>query len=139
MQRSCPEVRPDPIHVLVVYEGGTQGVSASSHTRSAGDLSDALRLTGAVTTTHSVSSSLLAQRAAPPERRKLMAVFVMTVIGVLFLRAEGGFFTIGLIMAGVGGYGLYNSIRFNRQYWPTLYQRWLGSWMCHKCGNIYQQ
>lgn len=122
----------------ITYLGGTQTVSASSHTRSMGDISDALRLTGAVTTTSSVSSSLLAQRAAPPEKRKLMTVFVMTVIGLLCLRSEG-FFVIGIVMAGVGGYGLFNSIRFNRQHWPTLYQRWLGSWMCHKCGNIYQQ
>lgn len=123
----------------VAYEGGTQAISTHSHTGDMLDLSDSLRLTGYATTTSGVSRSLLAQRAAPPEKRKLMTLFVITVIGLLFLRSDGGFFSLGLFMAGGGGHGLYTAIRFNREQWPALYQHWSNSWMCHKCGNVYQQ
>jgi hypothetical protein len=86
-----------------------------------------------------VSRSVLAQKAAPPEKRRLMAVIVLTLIGLLCLRGSGGVAMLGFAMTAYGVYGLYNSIRFNSQHWPTLYQRWLDSWMCHKCGNIYRQ
>lgn len=85
------------------------------------------------------SSSVLAQKAAPPEKRKLTAVIIVTLVGVLCLQGSWTVTIFGLLMMGVGGYGIYNAVRFNAQHWPDLYQRWLGSWLCHKCGHNYHQ
>jgi hypothetical protein len=98
-----------------------------------------LGLSGSVTTTSGISRSVLAQKAAPPEKRSLTAVLLLALIGFLCLRGNIWVVTLGLAMMAVGIYGLYNSIRFNSEYWPKLYQRWLNSWMCLKCGNIYHK
>jgi hypothetical protein len=121
----------------VAYDGGTQDISATSHTAGVGSISGSLGLGGSVTKTSGVSRSVLAQKAAPPEKRKLMAVLVVTFIGFLCLQGTIGVMLFGLALMAFGGYGLYNSIKFNSKHWPGLYQRWLESWMCHKCGHTY--
>lgn len=123
----------------VAFDGGTQDISATSHTAGVGSISGALGLSGSVTKTSGVSRSVLAQKAAPPEKRKLMAVIVVTIIGLLCLQGSIKVVMFGLALVAFGGYGLYNSIQFNSKAWPKLYQRWLDSWMCHKCGNVYHQ
>jgi hypothetical protein len=123
----------------VAYDGGTQDISATSHTAGVGSISGALGLSGSVTKTSGVSRSVLAQKAAPPARRKLGALFVLLFIGFLCTRGTTRWVMLGLGMLAYGGYGLYNSIRYNSQYWPGLYKQWLESWMCHKCGNVYHQ
>jgi hypothetical protein len=123
----------------VAHDAGTQGISATSRTAEIGSISGALGLSGSVTTTSGISRSVLAQKAAPPEKRSLTAVLLLALIGFLCLRGNIWVVTLGLAMMAVGIYGLYNSIRFNSEYWPKLYQRWLNSWMCLKCGNIYHK
>lgn len=123
----------------VAYDGGTQDISATSHTAGVGSLSGALGLSGSVTKTAGTSVSVLAQKAAPPEKRKLKAVIILTLIGLFCL---GGSFKValfGVALAALGGYGIFNAVRFNTQHWPGLYSHWLESWMCHKCGHIYHQ
>lgn len=111
--------------LAVAYDSGTQNISATSRTAGVGSISGALGLSGSVTRTSGVSRSVLAQKAAPPEKRKLGAVFVLFLIGVLCLRGTFGWIVAGLAMMAYGGYGLYNSIRYNSEYWPGLYERWL--------------
>lgn len=123
----------------VAYDGGTQDITASSHTAGVGSISGALGLSGSVTKTSGVSRSVLAQKAAPPEKRRLGAVIAVTLVGLLCLQGSAGVVMFGLALIAFGGYGLYNSIQFNSRAWPVLYRRWLDSWMCHKCGDIYHQ
>jgi len=123
----------------VVYEGGTHAISSISRTLDTGSLDAALGISDSVTTTVGISRSILVQKMAPPEKRNLSAVVLLTLIGFLCLRGSTGFILGGLAMMAVGIYGLYNSIRFNRETWPRLYRRWLDSWLCHKCGNVYHQ
>lgn len=123
----------------LIYDGGTQDISATSHTAGVGSISGALGLSGSVTKTAGTSRSVLAQKVSPPEKRKLMAVVVLALIGFLCLTGSFGVVVFGLLLIAVGGYGTYDAIRFNTQHWPGLYQRWLDSWMCHKCGHSYHQ
>jgi hypothetical protein len=125
--------------LAIVFDAGTQDISATSRTAGVGGISGALGLGGSITNTSGVSRSVLAQKAAPPQKKKLMALFVVTVIGLLGL--QGSFFVVlaGLAMVGIGGYGIYNALRFNSQNWPKLHQQWLESWLCHKCGTTYHQ
>jgi hypothetical protein len=123
----------------VAYDSGTQDISAESHTAGVGSISGALGLSGSVTKTSGVSRSVLAQKAAPPEKRKIGWLIALMFIGFLCTRGTIGFVFLGLLVLAGGAYGLYCSIRFNNEDWPGLYQRWMESWMCHKCGNIYHQ
>jgi hypothetical protein len=123
----------------VAYEGGTQDIAATSHTAGVGSISGALGLSGSVTKTSGVSRSVLAQKAAPPEKRKLFTLIGIMIIGLMCLTGSFKVVVFGLALAAFGGYSLYNAIQFNSNTWPHLYQRWLESWMCHKCGNVYHQ
>jgi hypothetical protein len=123
----------------VIYDGGTQDISATSHTAGVGSISGALGLGGSVTKTAGTSRSVLAQKAAPPEKRKLTAVVILTFVGLLCLQGKLAVMALGLLLMAIGGYGIYNTIRFNTQHWPGMYRRWLDSWMCQKCGHSYHQ
>ena len=123
----------------MTYEGGTQLISTRSHTGDMLDLSDSLRLTGHVTTTSGVSSSVLAQRAAPPVKRKLTTMLIVTLVGFGLFRGSEDYNTIGFLMMLFGAYKVFDAIRFNSRRWPALYQHWQDSWLCHKCGHVYQQ
>jgi hypothetical protein len=123
----------------VAFEGGTQDISATSHTAGVGSLSGALGLSGSITKTSGTSQSVLAQKVAPPQKRPLKGAVITAIIGLLFLGGGiwASLFGLGLIAAG--GYFAFTAIQFNSKEWPSQYQYWSESWLCHKCGHIYHQ
>lgn len=123
----------------VAFEGGTQDINARSHTASVGSLSGALGLSGAITKTTGTSQSMLAQKASPPQKRSLKGSAIAIIIGLFCLSGSGGTVAIGLLLMAAGGYFGYTAMQFNNNQWPGMYQIWLESWICHKCGHIYHQ
>ncbi len=123
----------------MAFDGGTQGISTTSHTAGVGSLSGALGLGGSITKTSGTAMSVLAQKASPPAKRKLKAPIVSLVIGLLVVGGGGVATAIGLAALAAGGYFGYTAFQFNSTVWPDLYAEWQESWLCHKCGNIYRQ
>lgn len=125
----------------IAFEGGTQDISAKSHTAGIGSISGALGLSGSITKTNGVSQSVLAKRVAPPMKRSLKGVLVILIAGFFILGASKGIGAtlFALLALGVGGYLGFTAIQFNSKEWPSQYQYWLESWVCHKCGHIYHQ
>lgn len=123
----------------MIYDGGTQDINATSHTAGVGSISGALGLSGSVTKTAGTSRSVLAQKAAPPEKRTMKALIILTLAGFFCLQGRLGVAIVGMLMIGIGSGGIYKAIQFNTQQWPSLYRRWLDSWMCQKCGHSYHQ
>jgi hypothetical protein len=90
--------------------------------------------------------SVLAQKAAPPQKKQLTAGVIVAVVGFFVFivgvsSGSGGGIAAGLIigiliMAG-GIYLAYIASQYNKNEWPALYQQWQKSWMCRKCGNIF--
>jgi len=123
----------------VAFEGGTQDISATSHTAGVGSIGGKLGLSGAVTKTSGTQQSVLAQKAAPPPKAPLKPGVGLIVFGLIMMSFVGGFWfvTFGLASIAGGGYMIFKAQQFNSKEWPALYQRWLESWLCHKCGHIY--
>lgn len=123
----------------IVYEGGTQDFNSESRSAGLGSLGGSLGLGGAVTKTTGNTQSKLAQRAAPPAKKKKRWACVGILVGLLFLGKSFGALLIAVLVIGASGYWLWNVLKFNREEWPALHQIWAESWICHKCGNIYRQ
>lgn len=125
----------------VAYEGGTQDISARSHTASVGSISGALGLGGSVTKTTGTSQSVLAKKAAPPLKKPLKMPLIGVTIGG-FIAFGSGFrhvsdLVFGFVIIGVGGFFFKKALQYNNNEWPIKYQYWINSWLCHKCGHIF--
>jgi len=65
---------------------------------------------------------------------------MIAILGFFCFGVEGAlakFAGVGLIAGGV--YAAYWGYGYNRDKWPALYARWDSSWLCNKCGAIYEQ
>lgn len=147
----CPACKSDQTQRLeVIYEGGTQDVSATSYTAGAGILgasSAKLGLGGAVTATSGQSQSKLAQRVAPPMKKSLKWPVILAAIGLLLLMSAlsskgtgdtAGAVPVALVFAAPGAFWLYFVINFNIKKWPSLYREWSLNWYCNKCGSVFK-
>ena len=122
----------------VVYHGGTQDINTTGSTVGGG-YGGAFGIGGAVTKTSGQSQSMLAQRAAPPIKKSYKWGAIMLIAGLLLLGGPAGAVIVGLLLLAGGGLIVYVASQFNSNEFPSLYQTWLESWLCNKCGTIYQQ
>ena len=123
----------------VVYEGGTQNISTTSHSAGAG-IGGGFGIGGVRTSTSGTAQSTLAGKASPPRKKKFLWFVVIAIVGVMFINTKNASSTLtGLALIAAGGYFAYSAIQFNSQKWPGLYQYWKDSWLCNKCGTIYHQ
>lgn len=123
----------------VVYEGGTQSINTISHSAGAG-IGGGFGVGGVRTSTSGTSRSTLAIKATPPQKKKFIWLIVMIIAGFMFLGGKDtGNIILGLVLIAVGGFATYTAIQFNSKKWPSLFQYWKDSWLCHKCGTIYNQ
>lgn len=123
----------------VVYEGGTQSISTTSHSAGAG-IGGGFGIGGIRTSTSGKSQSALAIKATPPPKKKIFWFIIAVIVGFMLLGAEDtGNNILGLVSISAGGFAAYAAIKFNSTQWPDLFQYWKESWLCQKCGTIYHQ
>jgi hypothetical protein len=135
----CPKCHSENTQRLeVVYQSGTHNISTNSETVGA-SYSGRIGAGAAHTETSGTSQSMLAGKASPPPKQTMGFAIVMVIVGVLCLQGGVMWKLIGLLVGGGGIYFIHLARQFNSQVWPELYQTWLESWMCHKCGTIYHQ
>lgn len=137
----CPKCSSDNTQRLqVVYEHGTQNISTTSSSIGGG-FSGSLGVGAAHTKTEGTSQSTMAQKSAPPEKTGWGAFVALMTIGILvFLGSESIGWKIGSGLLTIGMFfSTKNAIKFNKNEWPALYQKWTESWVCNKCGNFYHQ
>jgi len=139
----CTTCQSDNVQKLsLVYEQGTQNIRTSSHTTGGGVGfgRGGLGVGGgsATTTTTGRSQSIAAQRAAPPDKKKIGIPFTIAGAG-LAIALIWGAIPIFLIALAVGGFLFWKFSQYNKNVYPPLYAEWQRSWLCNKCGTIYQQ
>ncbi len=133
----CSKCNSENIQRLeVIYEGGTQNISTTSHSAAAG-IGGTFGIGGVRTATSGTSQSTLASKASPPSKKKFSASILMAVLGFFFIGSGWGMTVFGCLLIGAGVYLTYVAIQFNSQKWPELYQYWEKSWLCNKCGHIF--
>lgn len=124
----------------VVYENGTQNINTKSRSTGLGFSRFGSSIGFGRTKTTGVARSTAAIKAAPPAKKKLLWFIVMVIVGISFVGSKNNVshdYIIGVILLAVGGFFLYKNITFNKKTYPQLYQSWLKSWMCNKCGSIF--
>lgn len=143
----CPQCSSDNVQRLeVVYEQGTQNINTTSHSVGGGGGIGGGGFGGglgsATTRTSGTAQTSAAKKAAPPAKKGTVSVLiglliVGAVIGAMFDHFIGLSIFLGL---GFWGFTIFKkNSAYNNNVHPGLYQQWLKSWMCNKCGNIYEQ
>jgi len=140
---NCPKCNSENTQTLsVIYEGGTNVTQSTSKTRAGGFLDPVPSIT-AKTKSTSVTQSKLAQKSNPPEKKKITIQVGVTIFGILLVLTSFGSqfnisgFLFALILTGGFGYWSYILIKYNKEEWPLLLEKWEKSWYCHKCGEIF--
>ena len=134
----CPQCRSENVQRLeVAYYGGTKTIDASSHTAGVGSISGMLGLSGSVTNTTGVSQSLIAHQSSPPLKKSFKWSVIAIIVGLLFMSGSGGWMVFGGLLLISGVTLAIIAAKFNSEQWPSMYELWRNSWVCHKCGCFY--
>jgi hypothetical protein len=140
---NCPKCKSENTQTLtVIYDGGTNVTQSTSKTSAGGFLNPIPSITAKTKSTE-VTQTKLAQKATPPEKKKITIQVGVTILGILILLSSfGNKFDIGLFLFSIvltGGFGYWSYIRmkYNKEEWPQKLETWEKSWYCHKCGGIF--
>lgn len=141
MECVCSKCGSDNIQRLeVIYEHGTQDISTSSKTVGVGVGGGGLGVGGGKTKTSGQSQSVMAQKSAPPTKKKIGLFIFMILVGLTMtgaLKENHMVGLVGLAILALGGFLSYKTFIYNKNEFPSLYQTWLNAWMCNKCGNVF--
>ncbi|EDZ89885.1 hypothetical protein [Francisella tularensis] len=127
----------------VIFHDGTSHINTSSRTAGTSLTNPIGGLFGAKTKTKGISMSTAAQKAAPPAKKSFKASIILIIIGAFwtYMNTINHFdfisAIIGIALIAGGGYLGYRSFKYNSEVFPGLYNHWLNSWMCNKCGTIF--
>lgn len=138
----CPKCNSENTQRLEqIYESGTQQIRTTSNTVGGGGGfgGGGAFGGGGVTTTSGIQQTGSAQKAAPPAKKSYAGAIILAVIAVPVIFDPSATY---IVVAGafmVLAYWLWKRASdYNANVWPGLKKIWLDSWMCNKCGNIYQ-
>jgi hypothetical protein len=141
---NCTNCKSDNTQKLeVVFENGTNHINTKSKTVGTSLFNPIGGLMGAKTSTKGVSMSSAATKAAPPTMKGFRASVILILIGAIwtYMNTLNSFDFIGAIIGIAvisGGVFLgYKRNQYNKDTFPPLYNAWLNSWMCNKCGTIF--
>jgi hypothetical protein len=125
----------------MVYESGTSTISGTTTGTSTGVGigRGGLGIGTAVNSsrTSGTQTTELAKRAAPPEK-KFGAGWIGIGVAVGIVAMAIGGIVIALVVIGGSVAVAQPGIRYNRDVFPSLRARWEQSWLCHRCGAIFQ-
>ena len=90
--------------------------------------------------TKGVNMTALAQSVAPPAKKENSWFWTIICAFVTYLFLDDGDGLLFLISLCVTGYlvkGNLEIYNYNEKVWPELYDTWLHSYLCHRCGNVF--
>jgi hypothetical protein len=82
----------------------------------------------------------LLQKMAPPQKISyypILACWFITTLGVTLVPTIVGTL-VGYAALIVAAFVLNRAYRFNINRWPLLFEKWEHSYLCRKCGKIFQ-
>jgi hypothetical protein len=147
---SCPRCSSENVQSLkVIYETGTSNIDTKSSgyfggASSGSDYSHSGRGFGGWTsgTTKGTQQTEAAQQATPPAKKDIGGPFLGIVIGIGALIGFFGSWSLWALLIGVfflagGIWALVEAIKWNEEKWPGLYDHWLRSFRCLRCGEVF--
>lgn len=125
----CPKCGSENIQSCqMIYQNG---VSSGTYTTTNGN---------ETTSTRGTQITDLAASVAPPAKKDestpLGSVFVCGILAAIFFFADHWIVAAILALLAAGAYETYTeAVNFNQKTYPSLYDDWLNSYTCHRCGN----
>jgi hypothetical protein len=133
----CTSCKSENVQRLsVVYDQGTQNIKTTGRTYGGGYGAGGA-FGGATTHTSGTSRTNSAQKAAPPPKQSFKWAVLCVVLAVILIAATD-FDPLGYLLILGGGFLGWRAYQYNKEKHPPLYERWQRSWMCNKCGIIYE-
>ena len=138
----CSQCGSEDIQKLsVVYETGTSIINTQTRGSSTG-IGIARGGIGVGTAVNSsrtrgTQTSELAKRAAPPPAKMAFGWIVLGLVGGLLFAAFGAI-PLAVFALGLCGFLFHLGNRYNGTELPPLRDAWAKSWLCHRCGTIFQ-
>ena len=137
----CPKCNSENTQRLeVVYDNGTHDINTKSKSSGIGFGRGGIGFGLGSTKTSGKSVSGSAQKAALPSKKSFKYQIIGLIAGVYTIGSAGsslGFKIAGVAVIAASAYVFYKNITYNSKVFPNLYQTWLNSWFCTKCGSIY--
>ena len=121
----------------MAYETGAQDNVSTSRTFGAGATPGKIGGGSAVTVSSGTSMTKLAKRTAPPPYKSVGKSVAVMLFGGAFAGLFSGTL-LAAIVACVAGVTAVLRYQYNKQEFPSLYEKWKRSWVCHKCGATYE-
>jgi hypothetical protein len=136
----CPKCSSDNTQRLeVIYESGTQQIRTVSNTVGGGGAGSGPFGGGAVTSTTGTQQTASAQKASPPTKKSYVGPILLAVVSVpVVFNPSFEYFLFAAPAMGLAYWLWRRASDYNTNVWPGLKKIWLDSWMCNRCGNIYQ-
>lgn len=125
----CPVCKSENVQrCSVIYQSGISSSNAAT-------LADKF-----VAVTKGVNMTALAQSVAPPAKKEDSWFWTGLFACFAFLFWDNGNVGLFLFFLCVTGWFLkinFDTYNYNEKIWPTLYDTWLHSYLCHRCGNVF--
>jgi hypothetical protein len=132
----------------VVYEGGMSEINAKESGMGVGLGSGGVGIGLGSSRIKGNNQSLLSKKAAPPDKKKTFKHFLIWGIGLFIVPAvfvsvfdwnsSLAQFLVVVSYLALAGLHLYSNFQYNRRIYPGLRARWDASFLCHKCGTMFQ-
>ena len=158
MPLECPNCQSDNIQaVSVAYHAGVTNINTrSKHSAhlgiglAGGGLGVGV-LSGGKTRTQGVSVSNLSQQLTPPSKmdadlKRIGCLGLLAlVLAIVWGAAAGNGTAMGiLLVAAIGGssawafHAYHKAFEYNRDVLPGLLETWNRSWLCLRCGDVFE-
>jgi hypothetical protein len=134
--------------LAMVYDGGLSDINAKEGGVGVGFGSGGIGIGFGSSKINGSNQSRLSQKAAPPEKKRVIKHFAIWGIGLFIVppvvvSVFGWDSSIAQLLTllsylGAAGLHIYSDIQYNRRIYPGLFARWDTSFLCHKCGIIFQ-
>lgn len=132
----------------MVYDGGLSDINAKEGGVGVGFGSGGIGIGIGSSKIKGSNQSRLSQKAAPPEKKRVLKHFAIWGIGLFIVppvvvSVLGWNSSIAQLLTllsylGAAGLHIYSGIQYNRRIYPGLFKRWDASFLCHKCGMNFQ-
>lgn len=133
----CPSCQSDNVTRLeVLYQ---QGMTQETHqTKQFQQRGHHRHVTGQGETTV-VAQSELSKKAAPPEKAQWGIYLLIPLVGMLFgaIPIAGIVLWLGTVALAI--WLIRKVMRHNKEVWPGQMAKWQKSWMCNRCGAVFEK
>lgn len=150
VEYKCPKCNSDNIvRFSVAYNNGTSNVSLQTKGSGVGIGTGGVGVGVGSASTTGTAMSNTAQIAAPPRQKSVVGTFVRTIIiysiiGVILNllfdthKIRGELVIEDIIFFVLPTYLAVQAYKYNKNVYPNLLYHWQHSWICNKCGHIFE-